>query len=263
MTPIEQNTENSGSETGGKPAAKTGSETAGAETKAKTKSATAPNADYKTDSAKKSTQKFKIKSWYSNRYQIVVVQRNILLMLSILLMVSMTASTIFVKFVVSSKSLEPYVIEVEEKSGVPTIVDQMTSQTLTGDEAVKKYFINQFIKAAVGYDPRTYKQDTDIVRLLSTQAVYTDFRSRINPKELGADTKIDFRIKSIKFLDPSTVQVRILKSTSSPIGASSKDELVSMNFYFTNLTLTAEERLINPLGFQVTNFSITEEIFVE
>lgn len=210
---------------------------------------------------KKSAQKFKIKSWYSNRYQIVVVQRNILLLLATLLMIAMTASTIFVKFVVSSKSLEPYVIEVEEKSGVPTIVDQLTSQTLTADESIKKYFINQFIKAAVGYDPKTYKQDAEIVRLLSTQAVYSDFRSRINPRVLGADSRIDFRIKSIKFLDPSTVQVRILRNTVSPTVSSSKDELVSMNFYFTNLTLTAEERLINPLGFQVTNLSVTEEIF--
>lgn len=217
--------------------------------------------DGKTSATTKSSHKFKIKSWYSNRYQIVVVQRNILLLLAILLMVAMTASTLFVKFVVSSKSLEPYVIEVEEKSGVPTIVDQMTSQTLTGDEAVKKYFINQFVKAAVGYDPKTYKQDAEIVRLLSTQPVYSEFRNRVNPRDLGADTKIDFRIKSIKFLDTSTVQIRILKNTTSPIGASAKDELISVNFYFTNLTLTAEERLVNPLGFQVTNLSITEEMF--
>jgi type IV secretion system protein VirB8 len=242
MKPAPQNTKNSTPDTKAKTAAKT-------------------EAESSPQTTKKSAQQFKIKSWYSNRYQIVVVQRNILLLLATLLMIAMTASTIFVKFVVSSKSLEPYVIEVEEKSGVPTIVDQLTSQTLTADESIKKYFINQFIKAAVGYDPKTYKQDAEIVRLLSTQPVYSDFRSRINPRTLGADSKIDFRIKSIKFLDPSTVQVRILKSTIAPNVSSSKDELVSMNFYFTNLTLTAEERLINPLGFQVTNLSITEEIF--
>ncbi len=249
MKPAEQNTKNPN------PASK--------EEVAKPKTKTEPQTESEsaTKEKKKSAQKFKIKSWYSNRYQIVVVQRNILLLLATLLMIAMTASTIFVKFVVSSKSLEPYVIEVEEKSGVPTIVDQLTSQTLTADESIKKYFINQFIKSAVGYDPKTYKQDAEIVRLLSTQPVYGDFRSRINPRTLGADSRIDFRIKSIKFLDPSTVQIRILKNTLSPNVSGSRDELVSMNFYFTNLTLTAEERLINPLGFQVTNLSITEEIF--
>ena len=211
---------------------------------------------------KKSGQKFKIKSWYSNRYQLVVVQRNILLLLATLLTVAMTASIIFVKFVVSSISLEPYVIEVEEKSGVPTIVNQLTTQTLTADEAVKKYFINQFIQSATAYDAKTYKLDAEKVRLLSTQAIYSNFRSRINPKELGTESKIELRIKSVKFLDQSTVQVRILKTTTSKTkGVTTKDEVINMNFYFTNLTLSAEERLINPLGFQVTNFSITEEIF--
>ncbi len=210
----------------------------------------------------KKSQKFKIKSWYSNRYQIVIVQRNILLMLATLLTVAMTASIIFVKFVVSSKSLEPYIIEIEEKSGVPTIVNQLTSQTLTADESVKKYFINQFIQAAAAYDPKTYKNDAEVVRLLSTQIIYSDFRTRINAKELGVDSRIELRIKSIKFLDSSTVQIRVLRNTiTKERGLVAKDEVITMTFFFTNLTLTAEERLINPLGFQVTSFSITEEIF--
>ena len=41
-----------------------------------------------------------------------------------------------------------------------------------------------------------------------------------------------------------------------------KNEVVTMNFYFsTNMELTIEERLINPLGFQVSNYQIAEEIF--
>lgn len=214
------------------------------------------------DVGKKTSQKFKIKSWYSNRYQIVIVQRNILLLLATLLTVSMTASIIFVKVVVSSKSLEPYIIEIEEKSGVPTIVNQLTTQNLTGDESVKKYFINQFIQAAAAYDPKTYKSDAEKVRLLSIQSVYSDFRNRINPKDLGVDSKIELRVKSLKFLDPATVQIRVLRNTiTKEKGLVTKDEVINMTFYFANLTLTAEERLINPLGFQVTSFSITEEIF--
>jgi type IV secretion system protein VirB8 len=174
----------------------------------------------------------------------------------------MTASIIFVKFVVSSKSLEPYVIEIEAKSGVPTVVDQVSLQDLTANEAVKKYFINQFIQAAVGYNPKTYKRDANLVRLLANQNVYSQFRSRINAKKLGVSSRITPRIKSIKFLSSESVQIRILNENNNrEKGLKSKDEVIIMNFYFSNLTLTAEERLVNPLGFQVTNFSITEEIF--
>jgi type IV secretion system protein VirB8 len=178
-----------------------------------------------------------------------------------LLVTAMTASIIFVKFVVSSKSLEPYVIEVEEKSGVPTVVDQLTSEVLTGDEAVKKYFVNQFLQASVGYNPKTYKEDAEKVRLLSTQSVYADFRKRINARRLGVDSRITIKIKSIHFPDSSTVRIRILRSTRGQPGNGSIDELVTIKFYFTNLSLTAKERLINPLGFQVKKLTIAEEIF--
>ncbi|MFT5703129.1 MAG: type IV secretion system protein VirB8 [Rickettsiales bacterium] len=210
----------------------------------------------------KNGHKFKIKSWYSNRYEIVVVQRNILLLLALLLTIAMTTSILFVKFVVSSKSLEPYVIEVEEKSGVATIVNQLTTETLTADESIRNYFISQFIQAAVAYEPRTYKTDVEIVRLLSNQNVYTEFRNRINSRELGINSKIKIRIKSTKFFNSATAQVRILESFSSKEkGSYTKDKVINMSFVFTNLNLTAEERLINPLGFQVTRFLISEEIF--
>ena len=65
----------------------------------------------------KESKKIKIKSWYSNRYQIVVVQRNILLIIAMISIVAVATSIIFVKNVMSSKSLEPYVIQVDEKTG--------------------------------------------------------------------------------------------------------------------------------------------------
>lgn len=207
--------------------------------------------------------KSKIKSWYSNRYQIVVVQRNILLLFTLVSMFSVAIAVIFVKNIMSSKSLEPYVIEVEEKTGIATVVSQMTSQNFTGDQMVRRYFINQFVHAASGYDPKTYKLDVDKVRLFSTSGTYSDFRNRINAKDLGGDSRIDVRIKSIQFPDNNTAQIRILKQANLPNSdPKTKDEVITMSFYFSpDMNLTMEERLINPLGFQVSKYLITDEIF--
>lgn len=204
----------------------------------------------------------KLKNWYANRYQLVVVQRNILLLFTIVSMFAVTICVVFVKNIMSSKSLDPYVIEVEEKTGVPTIVEQLSSKQFTGDQMVRKYFINQFIHAASGYDPKTYKMDAEKIRLFSTPAVYNDFRSRINAKDLGTDSTIDVRIKSVQFPDANTAQIRLVRQIDmegmSPV---QKDEIITMTFYFANLNLTMEERLINPLGFQVSKYLIAEEIF--
>jgi type IV secretion system protein VirB8 len=207
--------------------------------------------------------KSKIKSWYSNRYQIVVVQRNILLLFTLISMFSVAVAVIFVKNVMSSKSLEPYVIEVEEKTGIATVVDQLTAQNFTGDQMIRKYFINAFIHAASGYDPKTYKQDVEKVRLFSVQGVYSDFRNRINARELGTDSLIDVRIKSVQFTDGNNAQIRIMRQISD--GSSDvkiKDEIITFGFYFVpEMNLTMEERLINPLGFQVNKYMIADEVF--
>ena len=213
----------------------------------------------------KSTKKnkVKIKSWYSNRYQIVVVQRNILLLFTLISMLSVAVSVFFVKNIMSSKSLEPYVIEVEEKTGVATVVNQMSSENLTADVAIRKYFINKFVHAASGYDPKTYKMDVEIVRTSSTPQVYSDFRNRINVKELSSNVTIDVRIKSIQFPENNTAQVRILKQIETE-GQETKttNEIITLGFYFSpEMQLTMEERLINPLGFQVNKYIAAEEVF--
>jgi type IV secretion system protein VirB8 len=205
----------------------------------------------------------KVKSWYSNRYQIVVVQRNILLVFTLVSMFSVAIAVIFVKNIMSSKSLEPYIIEVESKTGVATVVDQMTSQTITGDQMIRKYFINEFIHASSGYSPKTYKQDVEKVRLFSVPAIYSDFKNRINPRMLGPNSEIQVRIKSVQFPDTNTAQIRIARQIdlegSDP---KTKDEIITMGFFFSpEMNLSMEERLVNPLGFQVNKYLIAEEVF--
>jgi len=209
--------------------------------------------------------KLRVKNWYSNRYQIVVVQRNILLLFTLVSMFSVAIAVIFVKNVMSSKSLEPYVIEVEQKTGIATVVDQLTAENFTGDQMIRKYFINQFVQASSGYDPKTYKMDVEKVRLFSVPAVYGDFRNRINARQLGTNSRIDVRIKSIQSIDSRTVHIRITDQMSSEDDGNmtqTSDKVITMGFDFApQMNLSMEERLINPLGFQVNKYMITDELF--
>lgn len=222
------------------------------------KSAQKPNKQEK----KSNPSKLKVKNWYANRYQSIIIQRNILLLLTLFSMIAVTVAVIFVRNIMSSKSLEPYVIEVEKKTGVPVVVEQLSSKHLTGDEMIRKYFINKFIHAASGYDPKTYKIDSNVVRLLSVPGVYRNYRNRINAKELGPKSEIKLRIKSVQFPSSQTAQIRIVRVMKiDGFDTVEKNEIITMNFYFANLDLSLEERLVNPLGFQVSRYIIAEEIF--
>ncbi len=211
----------------------------------------------------KKQKKFRVKSWYANRYQFVVVQRNILLIFALFSTIAVSFGMIFLNHVVSSKSLEPYVIEVEEKTGIPTVVDQLTVEEFTGNELMKKYFINQFVHASTGYNAKTYPQDAEKVRVFSNPSVFGSFRSRIKPRDLGTNTKMVIKIKSIQLPNETTAQIRILKQTYVGISndLTESNELVTLNFFFDpDINLNIQERLLNPLGFQVKNYSLVEEI---
>ena len=209
----------------------------------------------------KESKKIKIKSWYSNRYQIVVVQRNILLLLTIISIIAVAASVTFVKNMMSSKSLEPYVIEIDEKTGIATTIQQPTSQNFTANEVMRRYFINKYIQASMNYNPKTYKQDSEVVRLFSSPAIYNAFKTRINPNALGGNSTITTKIKSLLFKDSNSLEIRstseIVTSGTPPV---TKNEILFMNFFFApDIALSMEERLINPIGFQVSNFEIGED----
>lgn len=217
----------------------------------------------KAKSSKKAKEsKLKVKSWYSNRYQLVIVQRNIMLLFTMISMFSVVVSVLFVRHVMASKSLEPYVIEVEKKSGIATVVDQQTTQRFTGDEMMRRYFINKFVHAFVGYDHKIYDDEREIVRLLSTRDVFRSYRARINPRSLGDFSKRNVRIKNIQFVDLNTAKIRIAEQRIVKKKETLLNQVIDMKFYFApDINISKEDRLINPLGFQVTRFLITDEIF--
>jgi type IV secretion system protein VirB8 len=213
--------------------------------------------------SKKKIVKSKVKNWYANRYQLVLVQRNILLIFALFSSIAVSFGMVFLNHIISSKSLEPYVIEIEEKTGIPTIVDQKTVEEYTGNELMQKYFINKFIDVSTAYNPRTYPSDVEEVRVFSSASVYGDFRSRIKARVLGTDTLITIGIKSIQFPNKNTAFIRVLETTTKGVAKekTTKDKLITLNFTFDpKIKLNNKERLLNPLGFQIINYSIVEEI---
>ena len=211
---------------------------------------------------KEKKAKLKVKSWYSNRYQLVIVQRNILLLFTMISMFSVVVSVLFVKHVMSAKSLEPYVIEVEKKSGVATVVDQTTTQRFTGDQMMRKYFINKYIHAALGYNHKTYAQDRELVKLSSTRGIFSDYARRINTRTLGDFTRINVRVSSIQFSDFNTAKIRFVQQTIVNDKQEKVNKVVDMKFHYSpQMSISMEDRLINPLGFQATQFLIADELY--
>ncbi|MCP5361426.1 MAG: type IV secretion system protein [Hyphomicrobiales bacterium] len=224
------------------------------------------------DAQKRENMVDTVKSWYSDRYQIVRIQRNILSLITVLSFVGLLGSLAALSMLQSSKTFEPYIIQIEDKTGVVTQVDRKTVERYTADEAITRYFLVKYIEAREQYNVADYVHYySHVVRLLSNRDVYFAFRSFIDsnspesPLKLGRNGSIYIDIKSIVLLGKGNVQIRFTKTQNQgPIPRGGRVERVwhkiaTINFGFFDVNYTINERRINPLGFQVTSYRVDED----
>ncbi|AIL65068.1 Type IV secretion system protein virB8 [Rickettsiales bacterium Ac37b] len=207
------------------------------------------------------------KNWYSDRYESVLVQRNILLLLLIIILCALIVSVFTVGTISASKSLEPFVVEIEDKSGITNVVNPFSRKDLTVDNALNTYFLITYMRARETYASSNYEYNyRTIVRLYSTPGVYNSFTRSFqnNPKNpittYGTNNSTSLKVRSIQFLNPGkTAQVRftVVENEGSK---NSFYKIATIDFEFSQMEMSIEDRFINPLGFQVTNYVVSDEL---
>jgi len=208
-----------------------------------------------------------LRNWYKERYESTVIQRNLLFVLSFAALVTIVFSVFVIRYVQSTRSIEPFIIEIERKTGVPTVVDPVTVQAYSADTSIKRFFVWRYITAREEYLHSTYTLNyTTIVRVLSTPEVYfSDYRPKYSianptsPYNLYSQGSVRIvKLKSIIFANESSAQVRISMEVSGLMNMK-MDKIVFVEFDFQNIEMNDEERLINPLGFRVKLYRIEDE----
>ena len=224
---------------------------------------------------KKNTgEKSASKNWYADRYQSVLVQRNLLSIFSLLALLFSFVAIFMVYKNIPIVTVEPFVIQVEPKSGITEIVDPRTLKELSGDESLNNFFVVRYVRAYETVDAAlNYNYET--VRVMSEPtSVFRNYAWSVNPSNAdsplatpGAQQTVE--IISITRLDdkPSCIgetcisQVRIERNLSAPgRQPTSTPLIIYMEYTYQKLALTAEERFLNPLGFQVLRYRVEKEI---
>ena len=213
------------------------------------------------------------KNWYEDRFQTVQVQRNFLLLLTLISLAGVIVSVLAVLEVTSSKTIEPFVIEIDEKTGVTNVIRPLLKEQFSADETLRRYFIMKYMNARETYDAGSYHYNYfTVVRLMSSSAVQAQFRRDISadnvksPLRLSSQGQRIIKVRSITPLSPSpgqsgfVAQVRFsTEDKGRSIRPNIKNLVATINFDYMDLSLTTEERAINPLGFQVTGYRTDEE----
>jgi type IV secretion system protein VirB8 len=209
------------------------------------------------------------RNWYKDRYQAIMLQRRMLMVITVISMVATLLSMIVIARIIPLKGVEPFLIQVDSRSGITQMVDPLTVKEITALDSINNFFIVQYIRAREGYNVRDIASNYATVRVMSDpDRVYSSFRREANPNNpqsvaarMGSAGSRTVKFKSISYIKPNQAQIRLLiEETAANGGTLQYHKIASLVFEYAKLDLTSEERYINPLGFRVTEYRLDEDV---
>ena len=214
----------------------------------------------------------KAKSWFQDKYQFVLVQRNILAIFTILSLFTSLMAVFAVQRLAPLKTVEPFVIQIDERSGVTQVVETSAKESLKENVAVDNFFLWRYVRARENYDRASLAYNWETVRVLSEPNMfnaYSTLMSTQNPDgpitrlaDVGMRTVSNATITHLQSATTNkyarvdfTVEESRRGTVTAKFRATAKIEYA----YYNNLELVQADRLQNPLGFLVVNYQLEEE----
>lgn len=166
------------------------------------------------------------------------------------------------------KSVEPFVVRVDNASGIVDVVSGLQQGPATYDDAVTKYFLAQYVRAREGYTFTEAPTHFQTVSLLSSQpeqarfsAVYRGANAENPQVAFGQSGVAEVRIKAISLLGPRLASVRYQRETRRGDEVRISHWIATLEFGFESAaTMSTSDRLINPLGFLVSEYRADPEV---
>jgi type IV secretion system protein VirB8 len=164
------------------------------------------------------------------------------------------------------KTVEPFVVRVDNSTGIVDVVSALTSTAGTYDEAVTKYFAARYVRAREGYVWSETEENFNTVALLSTQPEQTRFATIYrgsNPESpqnvygRGATSRIN--VVSISLINANVASVRYMRTITRGDDVRITHWVATLTFSYVNAPMSSTDRLVNPLGFAVSEYRADPE----
>lgn len=179
-------------------------------------------------------------------------------------------SIIAVLLLTPLKTVEPYVIRVDNTTGMVDILTILDEKQISSIEALDKHFVAQYIKAREGYYYDMLNQDYIFVQLLSTPEIAEAYRQiyagdNARDTKLGNATQVEVQVFSIVLGESNgektaTARINLKTTNKNSRSESMATKVITLTYKYQVAQVNEENRLLNPLGFKVSNYRIDEEI---
>ena len=177
-----------------------------------------------------------------------------------------------VALLVPLKTAVPYVIELERSTGYVQAARRAEPGTLSANEAIRQSNLYHYVLARESIDAADIAANYERTLVWSAGAArrgYLALWDESNPDGLArrypVGTVVQASIKGVSPLGPSSALVRFSTMARDASGATAPPQhwQAVIAYRYASRTLTAPERFMNPLGFEVTSYRRDPDLSVE
>lgn len=160
------------------------------------------------------------------------------------------------------KTVVPYTITVDRQTGAAQLASGIVLGPMSQNDALLQSALAQYVIARETLDATDLAANYRKVGLWSAGTARSDYlraMDRRNPQSIlvgaTAATLVQTTVKQVTVMSPTSALVRFSTDRREGDGAVTRSDWAAvMQFAFTGGPLSMEDRLINPLGFQVTSY---------
>ncbi|UNE53884.1 virB8 family protein [Bartonella machadoae] len=166
------------------------------------------------------------------------------------------------------KTVEPFVIRVDNSTGIVEVAKALEEGPTNVDEAITRYFAAKYVRSREGFTTEEIQHNFQTVSLLSSSeeqerfAAWYGARNPQSPQILYQHATATITIKSISFINEDVAQVRYYKTVRD--NQNNRESIThwvsTLTFEYTNAPISVQNRLVNPLGFIVSEYRTDPEV---
>lgn len=170
------------------------------------------------------------------------------------------------------KTVVPYTLLVDRQTGYVEALKPLEREIISPDRALSRSFLAQYVIAREGFDIDSLKDDYRKVALWSSGEArdrYVAAMQASNPESplvrMPRRALIAVEIRGISSLGPNISLIRFVTFRTNPGGQAQPAQpwQAVVSYRFSGAAMSAADRLLNPIGFQVTRYRRDAEIPID
>lgn len=161
------------------------------------------------------------------------------------------------------KTVEPYTLLVDRQTGYVQELKPLERESITPDDALVRSFLAQYVIAREGFDIDSLKDSYRKVALWSAGEARSRYLAEMQASNAASPLAtlprralVEVQVRSISALGSDTALVRFSTIRTNPGAQSQSPQFWAavLKYQFSGKAMRAEDRLVNPLGFQVVRY---------